>query len=283
MTPPSPSVPTPPSNSASPGAQTSAGNPITAGNTHVPARRGPLAHLRRVIITIDGPAGTGKSSVARVLAKRLGLEFLDTGAMYRAAAALAVDRGIAVTDHAGIEAALGTTDLHFDWTTDPPTLYSSGVSVMSRIRDKDITAVVSPIAGIPGLRNQMVRMQRQIAAAHPRLVTEGRDQGSVVFPDADVKVFMFAAPEVRAARRAEQLRAAGVAVDEAALVREIVDRDRSDASRADGPLICPEGADRFDTSTLPFDEVVERLQHLVMERVEDAIKKNAPSRAVVSV
>jgi CMP/dCMP kinase len=248
----------------------------------MPPRRGPLAQLRRVIITIDGPAGTGKSSVARTLAKRLGLEFLDTGAMYRAAAALAVDRGIATSDHAAIEAALAGTDLHFDWTTDPPTLYSGGSSVMARIRDKDITAVVSPIAGIPGLRIQMVRMQRQIAAAHPRLVTEGRDQGSVVFPDADVKVFLFAAPEVRAARRAEQLRASGQAVDEAALVREIIERDRSDASRSDGPLICPEGADRVDTSTLSFDDVVETLYRLVLERVEDS-KKNAHARVVLTV
>lgn len=252
-----------------------------AGST--PVRRGPLAQLSRVIITIDGPAGTGKSSVARVLAKRLGLEFLDTGAMYRAAAALAVDRGIAVTDHASIEAALAQTDLHFDWMTDPPTLYSSGVSVMNRIRDKDITAVVSPIAGIPGLRAQMVRMQRQIAATHPRLVTEGRDQGSVVFPDACVKVFMYAAPEVRASRRAEQLRASGQQVDEAALVREIIDRDRSDAGRSDGPLICPEGAERFDTSSLSFDEVVEHLYRLVIERVTDPAKKNATQRVAVSV
>ncbi|MGE3106886.1 MAG: (d)CMP kinase [Phycisphaerales bacterium] len=254
--------------------------PATSAAGAGPVRRGPLAHRRRVIITIDGPAGTGKSSVARVLARRLGLEFLDTGAMYRAAAALAVDRGIAVTDHAGIVEAVSRTDLHFDWTTDPPTLLSSGVSVMERIRDKDITAVVSPIAGIAGLRALMVRMQRQIGAAHPRLVTEGRDQGSIVFPDADVKVFMFAAPEVRAARRAQQLRAAGQAVDEAALVREIIERDQSDASRTDGPLVCPEGAERFDTSAYTFDEVVDRLYLLVLTRLEEASKKNETGLAL---
>jgi len=228
---------------------------------------GSIGLLPRVIITIDGPAGTGKSSVARILARRLGLEFLDTGAMYRAAAALALDRALDLNDHQGIEQALAATDLHFEWKTDPPTLYCGGVSVMHRIRAADVTSVVSPIAGIPGLRRQMVRMQREIAAVHPRLVTEGRDQGSVVFPDANVKIYLDASAQVRAARRADQLRSAGQSVDLASLTSEIQERDRSDSTRHDGPLICPPTAVRVDTSSMNFDEVVSTLERLVVTQL----------------
>lgn len=231
------------------------------------------ATTRGVIITIDGPAGTGKSSVARVLAKRLGLEFLDTGAMYRAAAALAIDKGLSPQDAEAIVDAVAATDMHFDWLTDPPTLYCGGKSVMQRLRDLDVTAIVSPIAGIPGLRRQLVRMQQQIAAAHPRLVTEGRDQGSVVFPDADVKIFLHADAKVRARRRAEQLRAAGMATDEQQLVSEIIERDRSDATRHDGPLTCPDEAHRVDTSDLGFDQVVDTLEGLVLRQLAARSKK----------
>lgn len=230
-----------------------------------------------LIITIDGPAGTGKSSVARALARRLGLEFLDTGAMYRAAAALALDKGLTAADTDAIVDAVAATDMHFDWTTDPPTLYCGGRSVMTRLRDLDVTAIVSPIAGIPGLRRQLVRMQQQIAAAHPRLVTEGRDQGSVVFPDAQVKFFLHAQASVRARRRAEQLRAAGQTTDEQRLVQEIMERDRSDATRHDGPLTCPEDAHRIDTSDLGFDEVVDRLEEVVGRQLAARSKKKDPA------
>jgi cytidylate kinase len=243
------------------------------------------ASLDRVIITIDGPAGTGKSSVARALASRLGLDFLDTGAMYRAAAAIALDRGLRPDDAGAIVLAVSSADLHFDWTADPPALLVSGRSLMERIREPDVTAVVSPISAIPGLRRLMVRAQRQIAEAHPRLVTEGRDQGSVVFPDAQVKIYLTASAEIRAARRAEQLRAAGQSADIDRLLADIVERDRSDASRHDGPLTCPEGAHRVDTSELRFDEVVDELERIVREGIammgSDAAKKNEPLGALV--
>jgi cytidylate kinase len=224
---------------------------------------------RPIIITIDGPAGTGKSSVARELARRLGLDFLDTGAMYRAAAAIALDRNLY---HAGADwparvvEALEAADLHFDWTMDPPTILAHGKPIDARIREADVTGIVSEIASIAPLRRHMVAKQRIIARQHPRLVTEGRDQGSVVFPAAEFKFFLHAASTVRAARRAEQLRAAGHPADEAALVREIEERDRSDSSRADGPLTRPFDAQDLDTSTLSFDEVVGRLERHVRDR-----------------
>lgn len=232
-------------------------------------RHGPLGD--RLIITIDGPAGTGKSSVARELAGRLGLAFLDTGAMYRAAAAIAIDQHLMDADGRAdaqrLIDAVVRSDLRFDWTTDPPTLLVSGKSVMGRIRDADVTAVVSPIASLSSLRRYMVQQQQQIAAAHPRLVSEGRDQGSVVFPDADVKFYLDASPRVRAERRAEQLRHMGQAVNVDDLEREIAERDRSDSSRVDGPLIFPEGAKRVDTSDLARAAVVDTLEAIVRTHV----------------
>ena len=225
----------------------------------------------RLIITIDGPAGTGKSSVARVLAKRLGLEFLDTGAMYRAAAAVALDAGISLASPDDIVAAVAEQDMHFDWEKDPPELVCCGRSMMHRIREADVTKLVSPVSAIPALRRDLVRKQRAIGAAHPRLVTEGRDQGSVVFPDADVKFYLDASAAVRAKRRFEQLVASGAIRGEASelatLLKEIVARDLSDSTRRDGPLICPEDAIRVDTSDMTFDQVVATLEEQVRARV----------------
>lgn len=222
---------------------------------------------QRLIITIDGPAGTGKSTVARRVAQRLGLAFLDTGAMYRAAAAITLDRGIDPNDHAAVVEAVRSADLHFDWSTDPPAMLAWGAPVNGRLRDADVTAMVSIVAAIGALREHMVRKQRLIGQQHPRLVTEGRDQGSVVFPDAAVRFFLDAAPGVRARRRAEQLREAGRQADEPRLLAEIIERDRLDAQRADGPLICPTGAIVIDTSALTLDEVIDRLVDEVRARV----------------
>lgn len=214
----------------------------------------------RLIITIDGPAGTGKSTVARALAHRLGLEFLDTGAMYRAAAAIAIDHGVEVDDHKRFVECVERHDLHFDFDTDPPTLLCSGESIMHRLRDSDVTRAVSRVASVESLRQEMVKKQRQIGIAHPRLVTEGRDQGSVVFPDADVKFFMSASARVRAERRAGQMKAEGRKADVDQLEREISERDRSDSERTVGPLTCPADAERIDTSDMTFEQVVDALE-----------------------
>lgn len=219
--------------------------------------------MERLIITIDGPAGTGKSTVARALAHRLGLDFLDTGAMYRAAAAIAIDAGVDPADHLRFVSEVERRDLHFDFDTDPPTLLCEGQSIMHRLRDADVTKLVSPVAAIDRLRQEMVKKQRQIAIAHPRLVTEGRDQGSVVFPDADVKFYMFASARVRAERRAEQIAGKGKRLSDAEVDRlehEIQARDDSDSRRTVGPLTCPADAERIDTSDMGFDQVVDALE-----------------------
>lgn len=223
-----------------------------------------------IIITIDGPAGTGKSSVARGLARRLGLDFLDTGAMYRAASAIALRLGIDIRDEAALCRAVEQADLHFDWSVDPPAILVSGEDFTGLIRTPQVTAIVSPTAAIKELRRHMVAKQRLIARQHPRLVTEGRDQGSVVFPDAPLKFYLDAAPDVRARRRFEQLRASGVVADEQELLREIIARDESDAGRRDGPLVCPENAIVVDTSPLSLDGVVGELERLVRQKASQA-------------
>ncbi len=222
-----------------------------------------LAQDRPNIVTIDGPAGTGKSSVARALAARLRVRFLDTGAMYRAAAAVALDRGIDLNDHGAVVALVRDADIRFDWDSDPPAVMAFGKRMDHRIRDPDVTAVVSPVAGIAGLRGLMVEAQREIARERSPLVTEGRDQGSVVFPDARVKFFLDASASVRAARRAAQLGELGLEADAGVVLEEIIRRDRSDSTRAAGPLVCPPDAVRLDTSNMTVDEVVSALERHV--------------------
>lgn len=228
---------------------------------------------RPIVITIDGPAGTGKSTVALLLARRLGLDFLDTGAMYRAAAAIALDQNIPLGEEARIAEMVRDADVHFDWSKDPPCILAWGKPLDRRIREPDVTAVVSKVASNRELRRLMVSRQRQIAAEHRRLVTEGRDQGSAVFPEAPVKFYLDADPLVRARRRAEQMRRMlgdlpPDAVAEARLLKDIIERDASDSSRDTGPLVCPEDAIRVDTTSLSLDEVVDTLERLVRERVE---------------
>ena len=224
-----------------------------------------------LIVTLDGPAGSGKSTVAKRLADRLGVEFLDTGAMYRGLTAKALDRGIdpATEDYAVIELARHAP-IRFLWDTpdgEPPRLVVGDRDLTDRLRDHDVTAMVSTVASLPGVRQVMVDAQRQIGREHPRLVTEGRDQGSVVFPEANVKFYLDASPHVRAQRRADQLRAAGKHADLEAIRIAIVERDRADSSRPVAPLIRPEDAEAIDTSGMVLDEVLDLLDQKVRQRV----------------
>lgn len=230
------------------------------------------------IVTIDGPAGTGKSTVAHRLAKRLGLEFLDTGAMYRAAALEALDRSIDLTDGEAIAQLVREIELRFDWKSDPPELLVDGKPVGERIRTPQVTKAVSYVASNPMVRAAMVVSQRKIASLHRRLVTEGRDQGSVVFADADVRIYLDARPEIRAGRRVEQLRAKGIVTTESEVLAQIIERDRMDSSRRDGPLICPRGADVVDTSDIHIDEVIDRLEEIVRRRAGAALVESACER-----
>lgn len=230
-----------------------------------PLPRYTLHPMDRLIITIDGPAGSGKSTVARRLAAKLGLDFLDTGAMYRGIAALALDRGIdpATESHAVVQLARGSS-LRFDWQADPPRLLVRDRDMTARLRDADVTASVSDVAALAAVRQVLVQAQRAIGQEHPRLVSEGRDQGSVVFPDAQVKFYLEATPAVRAQRRMRQLREAGRHVDLTTIHEQIVARDHKDSTRKTDPLICPEDARRIDTSDMTLDQVVDHLEQIVL-------------------
>ena len=230
----------------------------------------PVHQPPRVIITIDGPAGTGKSTVAHVLSKRLGLEFLDTGAMYRAAALIALEQGIVPSDGIDLAEAVHRADMHFDWKSDPPRLVVGDRDVSQRLRDLDVSGVVSIVAAQAPLRRVLVQQQRRIAKQHPRLVSEGRDQGSVVFPDADVRFYLHADVSVRANRRIAQLAAAGKDVDQDRVARDIEERDRLDASRMEGPLVRPQGAIDIDTGNRSVAEVVDAMEHIAREQLPEA-------------
>ena len=225
--------------------------------------------MNSLIVTLDGPAGSGKSTVAQLLAKRLGVDFLDTGAMYRGITACAILRGIDISNepYALIELARNQS-IRFDWTNDPPSLFIGNLDLTSRIRDSDVTSLVSDVAAMGPIREVLVEAQRQIGREHPRLVTEGRDQGSVVFPGANVKFYLDAKPRIRAQRRARQLREAGKPADVETIYHAILTRDQKDSSRKDSPLVCPTDAEYIDTSSLSQEQVVDLLESKVRQTVE---------------
>ena len=195
-----------------------------------------------MIITIDGPAGSGKSTLARQLAHLLGVDFLDTGAMYRGIAAKAIERGVDIVEEPYYVVELARNcPLRFDWTTDPPRLLVRDTDMTDRLRDRDVTSAVSDVAKLGGVRQVLVENQRRIGIEHPRLVTEGRDQGSIVFPKARIKFYLDAEPGVRAQRRADQLRDLGKRINLEEIRQNIIERDHKDSTREDGPLICPQG------------------------------------------
>ena len=217
----------------------------------------------RFIITIDGAAGTGKSTVAQELARRLGTDFLDTGAMYRAVAVLAVEQNITPSDGATLAVAIRKAGIQFDWESTPPTIMLGGIDISERVRDLEISGVVSTVAKQPEVREVLVEQQRIIGENHPLLVTEGRDQGSIVFPQAHARFFLTAAVNERTRRRANQLRKAGSTVNEKEVQQDIETRDFIDSTRTDGPLTCPDGAIVIDTSSMSMEEVVNFMEEEV--------------------
>lgn len=238
-----------------------------------------LAEGRPIIITIDGPAGTGKTVVAQRLAKRLGLSILDTGAMYRAAALVAIEQGIGLAESTRIVDAVSRAGLRVEFGDDPPTIHVSGRDVSDRIREHDVTQLVAPVSAIVPLRDVMIAMQRQIATEHPRLVTEGRDQGTEVFPYAAVKFFLTASSEVRALRRAAQIKKrTGVTPNLEELKREIEQRDEIDRNKPRGALKPAEDSIIVDTSRMDEDAVVGELQKLATAAVAAMLDMRA-SRA----
>ena len=215
------------------------------------------------MIAVDGPAGAGKSSASRALARRLGFGYVDTGAMYRAVGVLAAERGIDADD----AAALGrlVAGLDFELARDGERLLVGGRDLSAAIRRPEAGGLASRVSTQPVVRQRLVALQRALGAAGG-VVMEGRDIGTVVFPDARVKLYLTADPATRAARRAAELRAAAATVDEAALARELAERDRRDAGRAHSPLRPAADAVVLDTTALTLEDVVEAMERVVRER-----------------
>lgn len=212
-----------------------------------------------MIITIDGPAGTGKSSVALAVAGRLGFDFLDTGAMYRAVGLEALRRRVDLENHRELEFVARHARIEFDFSRHPPGVSLNGEPVGHYLRGSDATRAASYVAVVPAIREMLVQQQRQIGRQRENLVTEGRDQGSVVFPEAQLKFYLDATPQERARRRAAQLRARGEIVDYLEILSGIMARDHRDANRSVGPLQIPRDAMVIDTTHLAQENVVEQI------------------------
>ncbi len=215
-----------------------------------------------MIVTIDGPAGSGKSTAARRLAERLGFDFLDTGAMYRAVALEVLSRGIDIADVARVVEVAHTVDIE----ALGPVVRAGGRDVTAAIRTPEVTSAASKVAAIPEVRTELVRLQRQ-AAERRNVVSEGRDQGTVVFPLAECKFYLTADPNERARRRQLELAEQGETIAAEDLLRQILERDNRDQTRDTAPLRPADDAIRIDTSHLSPDEMVVRLETLVRERM----------------
>ena len=212
-----------------------------------------------LVVAIDGPSGSGKSSTSRGVADRLGLAYLDTGAMYRAMTWALLQRGVDLDDPEAVAAAAYAVTLASG--TDPldPTIHVDGVDVAEPIRSDEVTGSVSLVAAVPHVRELLVALQREVIAGSTGIVVEGRDIGSVVAPDARVKIYLVADPAARAARRAAENGGADAAATEQALAA----RDRIDSTRAASPLVQSEGAVVVDGTHLTLDEVIDAIVRIV--------------------
>jgi cytidylate kinase len=212
-------------------------------------------------VAIDGPAGAGKSTVARAVAEALGYSYLDTGALYRAVALAAIEAGVDPADEPTLAGLTGALDVSLEREG----VRMGGRDVTERIRDADVTSVVSTIAAHPLVRAALLERQRSIARSCD-IVMEGRDIGTIVLPEAEVKIYLTASPEERALRRAVQ---EGTPTDPESLERlreSIAQRDSADASRGTSPLVQAPDAERLDTSGMTFEEVVSRIVETVRAR-----------------
>ncbi|CRK51320.1 Cytidylate kinase [Rhodococcus sp. RD6.2] len=219
-----------------------------------------------LVVAMDGPSGTGKSSVSRRLADALAARYLDTGAMYRIATLNVLRSGVDVDDADAVSAA--TEALVLSVGTDPSSdrVLLAGEDVTDEIRGGAVTAAVSAVSAVPRVRELLVDKQREFIAQHPRIVVEGRDIGTVVLPDADVKIYLTASAEARALRRNAQNVAEGRGDDYKAVLADVQRRDHLDSTRAVSPLRPADDSVLVDTSEIGIDDVIGRLLMVVRDR-----------------
>lgn len=233
----------------------------------------------KIIVAIDGPAGAGKSTLAARVALRFGLLNLETGAMYRAFALKAINTRIAHGDAVALETLSATTSIRPEPCAAGNRVFLDGVDVTTRIRDPDVTEAASHVSVHSAIRQWMVAIQRQIGA-QGGVVMEGRDIGTAVFPGADVKIFLDAAPEVRGHRRYEQIGAQGpVAGDPEAVIQDMRERDHRDRTRAESPLRPAPDAVVIDSGSLTSDEVLATAEALITARLAALEARQEPSNA----
>jgi cytidylate kinase len=214
-----------------------------------------------LVVAMDGPSGSGKSSVSRGVARALGLRYLDTGAMYRAMTWWMLRQGVDLADPAAIAARCGEPAVGSGTDPDGPTIHVDGVDVAGPIREAEVTGAVSAVAAVPEVRARLVALQREIVGAGD-IVVEGRDIGTVVCPDATVKVYLTASPEARALRRSAEVAGSTLEAQRAAMAK----RDTLDSTRKTDPLSMADGAIELDTTALTLDEVIAEVLRLVKER-----------------
>ena len=216
-----------------------------------------------MIIAIDGPAATGKSSTAKAVAEKLGFMYLDTGAMYRAVTLAVLEKDISLTNEYTLESFLTSLDLNILYIEKTLMIELDQLDVTDRIRDPEVTAKVSEVSALPAVRKTMVKFQRKLASGKDCII-EGRDIGTVVFPNADLKFYMIADASIRAERRKKDLLTLGKNKDISELETEIKNRDRKDSTRVHSPLSKAEDSIIIDTSHLDFHEQV----NMIVEKIK---------------
>ena len=223
--------------------------------------------MRGIVVAIDGPAGAGKSTVSRRLSDALGYRYIDTGAMYRVIGVLAAERGVAFSDTAALAALCDATQIEFVERDGALQGLAAGRDLSAAIRTAEAGQLASKVSTVPEVRTRLVAQQRRMAAGGG-VVMEGRDIGTVVCPDAPVKVYLEAAAAERAQRRAAELRARGASVDLEQMTNEILERDARDSARAHSPMRPAPDAVVVDTTGKDIDAVVNELRALVRSRTE---------------
>jgi CMP/dCMP kinase len=223
--------------------------------------------LKTSVITIDGPAGSGKSTAARLLAKAIGFSFLDTGAMYRAVTFAVMQAGADFSNEESLRDILDQSRFSFEYDGGSLSASLNGRDITAEIRRTDVTDNVSKVASLGFVRDRLVQMQRDFAQKARQVVTEGRDQGTVVFPDAELKFFLTASVQKRAQRRYEELKAKGYEVDIEQIGEAIEERDQSDTQRLIAPLRKADDAIEIDTTEPDIDEMLRKLLEITKERI----------------
>ena len=218
-------------------------------------------------IAIDGPAGAGKSTIAKAVAKRLGMIYLDTGAMYRSVAYYVLEHGADVNDERAVEALLPGIEMDIRYENGMQQIYVSGKNVTPYLREPHMSKAASDVSALPCVRYKMVELQREFAASHD-VVLDGRDIGTFVLPDANRKFFMTASPEERAKRRFKELTEKGSVCTFEEVLADINKRDYNDSHRAVAPLKQAEDAVRIDTTDMSIEQVTECVERIVKEKTK---------------